>query len=170
MLNAISLVKNTRFEALVARIQKDQEENHNSDLNRERKRYIVRSIASVYFFLRREYGMTAGSLTIDDYRTAYEALMEIACKRVKEWKYRMLPSLLCRNTAWGYFLAHGYFHMRRTPFGLWFNSVGYNVYYYAGSFLDNPATVREDVLPRNFKELVSTVYEEKYGKNGGRNE
>lgn len=167
MSSTISLVKNTRFEELVMRIQVDQEENHNSDLNTKRKHDIVRSIASVYFFLRREYGMTAGLLDIDDYRTAHEALMETARKQVRGWGYQILPSLLCRNTAWGYFLTHGYFHKNRTPFGLWFNSVGYIVHYYAGSFLENSAaTSVRDVVPMNIRELVGALYEEKYGKNG----
>lgn len=117
----MELVLPTPFDEIMQHVQEEKRIHDNKERRiREeklRRDNLVRSIASVYFFLKKEIGLPKRSLTVEEYIIIKNDLTKRAQIAVNSrWcKFMRFCGL---KTPWHYFLEFGYFS-KRTPFGYW---------------------------------------------------
>lgn len=90
--------------------KKNELEDINSFLNRDRRRNLVKSIISVFYFLRCQLHMPYREISLEEFETVELELRKIANEAGFVERYLK---------GWNFYLKNGYFRRKRTPFGKW---------------------------------------------------
>lgn len=173
-----SLIKNSRFETLLQNIETVKKEEskkteHHLQLIEEKEkvfgrcRKIFLSIMFVYFYLRFEHEMPRVDLSIEDFDATREHLSDLARRKHKGIKARIVHALF--GTIWGYYIEFGHFpvtHIR------WFNFhpiCDYETQSF-DPFMDLNYKTKYDVtdksfcVPPNMSDLIKKIYEREFGE------
>jgi|SRR3989344_3828641 len=157
-----AITNQTEFEKLLGKIAVERETARNSELVVVRQREILKTISSVYFFLRRGLKMPFRSITLEEFEISQQRLRLIAEEEVKKFWPRFW-SAFGKKTWWHHYLKFGYFDNSRknTKVGFW---SGYP-YQYDDRFSVDEALKAKDseCVSPNLKELMEEMYKKKYG-------
>lgn len=180
-LPVLRISKNTEFEKLMARLNKEKAESITSQANIDRRRNIIKEIASAYFFLRIQ-GLGYSPLAIEEFEATQEYLIELAKKKTKS--LRGLYSF-----RWRYFLKNKFFRIRFSPINgsiRWYDSHPWESINFSYStfrpddiismVVAKLTSARMWAIPPNLEELVNSIYNKRCGpasnllegENGGR--
>lgn len=140
------MVKSNEFEMLLEKIEKEKELDRESYLNQGCLTGIIKEIMSVYYFLRKRVGMPYRGLTAEEFRVAKNKLDDMARNELKRKIFIFLP-FLNKSRAYKYYLKNRYFHVKRTPFGSWWNEKDICVF------------------PPNIIDLAELLFQERFIKN-----
>lgn len=171
----MELVLPTPLDEIMQHMQEEKRIHDNKERRiREeklRRDNLVRSIASVYFFLKKEIGLPKRSLTVEEYIVIKNALTKRAQIAVNNWwcKFMRFCGL---KTPWHYFLEFGYFS-KHTPFGYWDRKISVlSIFWDAfssnqiGDIFCDPATYewtygqeyfKQNIVPENLFELIKKL-------------
>ena len=163
-----ALVSGSKFENFLAQIISEQETNLNSELNLKRRRDLLKSICSVYLFLRKTIMPWNRELSVEEFEVAKNKLDEMAKEALKKRRHKVLGSIGFK-TAWSYYAKFGYFPIKRTPFGNWYTKHGwfkrrspfwnnFNPYSYIDEYLSSSWS-----LPPNARALLDELFQKKFG-------
>ena len=160
----VAVIDNTNWERLVAKAVKDQEELSASKLNMERRRQIIKEIASVFYFLKREIDWTQDTLSLEEFETAQAELKMRAKEKIEDWL-----GVFGGRRGWKYYLKFGYFHFRRAPLRhgrKWYSAHGWyqNSYqnFHPDEFL--ASTKNWSPIPENIVSLFSEIFEKRFNQ------
>lgn len=164
-MNDTALVSRSKFEDLIVKIRDEEEMLVASELNQNRQRDLLKSICSVYFFLRKVAGMARRGMTLEEFEIAEEKLKELAQEAMKKSRHKILGAIGFK-TAWSYYAKFGYFHIKRTPFGRWWNWHNwirrgwgnFNPDEYIKKYSDCYST------PPNAEELLDKLFKKRFGE------
>ena len=153
----LSITKPTDFEKVMARVQKESHEVETSLKHEEYTRKIIKEVASVYFFLRKN-GLGYTPLSPEEFEIVQKHLLDLAGQKTSR------PIARFFSYSWRYFQKNKFFHYSRTPFGKWLNERPFgwdsslnisDVYESAEKGYVNLS------LPPNLKDLVRVIWEKR---------
>lgn len=157
-------VKSNDFEKLLEKISAERETEKSSELNIQRRLEILKTISSVYFFMRCGLQMPYRAVSLEELEIAEARLKLIAEQEIKKFWNRFWNAL-GKKTFWHYYLQFGYFkdQCKQTAIGYW--NV-YNIWdYYSNNSDFEMALALKDknAIPPNAKELMEEIFAKKYG-------
>lgn len=153
-------VKSNDFERLLEKISAERETEKHSELNIQRRLEILKSIASVYFFLRCGLKMPYRAVSLEELEVAEARLKLIAEQEVKKFWTRFWGAL-GKKTFWHYYTKYGYFK----------NSVkdifddrwcGYGYYYLRENFKEAIRNGGNMTVVSNAEKLIEEIFAKKY--------
>ncbi len=176
METAMQLIKSTCFEQLLQNIRQEelrrmeserlkQEKDKNHELINRSFRVIYLSVMSSYFYLRRVHNMPERPLTLQEFEAVTEHLKKIGGQTVKKFRHRLVHAFRI-DTAWHYYLKHGHFPEKKTPFGRWYDNhplIGFNHF---DPFADRKS-YRDDYnysIPPNIDALIREIKDKQLGQ------
>lgn len=166
------LVEQNTFESLLSRVEAQKKIDRQVKLTDQRYSTIAKSIASVYFYLRRVHGLgEEESISIKEIRATHAVLMKAGEDELKKLSRQTIKRFTKRTRAWKYFMRHGHFDCVKTPFGRWYKFhpwlraswEDFGVQNLTGG-LTAPQDDAFYSIPPDFTKLVEEIYAEKYGE------
>ena len=157
-----AIVDQTEFEKLLGKIAVERETARNSELVVARQKEILKTISSVYFFLRSGLKMPFREITLKELEIAQARLRLIAEEEVKKFWPRFW-SAFGKETWWHHYLKFGYFDnaCKHTVVGYW---PSYAYQYRNYSAIDQILLAADtETVPENLKALMEEIYKKKYG-------
>lgn len=108
------LIKPTKFEELTWKIMaQNSDKSRQTHLN-NRMRDVIREIASAYYFLREAMGMEYIEMTLAEFESVQQQLLQMAVLETKKLRHFIL-NFFGYKTAWQYFFENKFFHRMRCP-------------------------------------------------------
>lgn len=159
-----ALVSGSKFEELLVKIHREKEELLALELNQNRRRDLLKSICSVYFFLVKVAGMARRNMTLEEFEIAEEQLKKLAQEKLKKPRHKILGAIGFK-TAWSYYAKFGFFHIKRTPFGRWWK---YHTWYKSSWNSFDPEGHMEKnkncySTPPNARDLFNELFKKRFG-------
>lgn len=159
-----ALVKPTSFEELVKRLNQMAEKENQSKINLERRRAAIKAMLSVYWFLKKKFGLHENwEMSLEDFKTAEEELKEMGRIELAEFKRGWHIFKPGKIKAWEYYLKFGCFHWEKSPLGDWVSWHGMGSHSYMNF---DPNIIQErpwSISLKNLSELVNMLLEEGWG-------
>lgn len=154
-------VKSNDFEKLLEKINAEREIEKHSELNVQKRLEILKSIASVYFFMRCALGMPYRAISLEEFEIAQSRLKLIAEEKIKKFWPRFWHSL-GKETFWYYYIKFGYFDgcVKSIFGGMW---GGYNYYYLIERFYEICKDKFSKTVTPNAEALMVEIFVKKYG-------
>lgn len=154
-------VKSNDFERLLEKISTEREAEKHSELNIQRRLEILKTIASIYFFLRCGLQMPYREVSLGELEVAEARLKLIAEQEVKKFWTRFWGAL-GKKTFWHSYLQFGYFSdgYKNVSIGVWY---GYNYNYLYENFHEATKDRSSRIVAPNAEELMNAMFAKKYG-------
>jgi hypothetical protein len=155
-LTEFNITEPTEFERIVKRTNVKKDDCSYQEKFDNQMRNIIREIAAAYYFLRIKIGMDYVELTLTEFKSTQEKLLQMSSRKVKGLRHRA-ANLVGFKTAWQYFHENKYFHETRMPFKARSRFDRWT-YRYSGMWTDGVATAYPAVLYVDYYKFTKTVF------------
>ena len=161
----LTITKPTEFERVMARVKKEILETETSLQNENYMRQIIKEIASVYFFLRKQ-GLGYSPITIEEFEVTQEYLLNLARRKTSQFGIGFF------RRAWRYYLRNKFFSCHYSPFGNWMDDHpwshsdynNYNSFDLSSIYGFIFTKSHNKSLPPNLNELAKEILKKRYVK------
>ena len=158
----LTITKPTEFEKLMTRVKKETLEVETSLSNQSYMRVIIKEIASVYFFLRKE-GLGYSPITIKEFEITQEHLLGLARQKTSQ------PFVGLFRRSRRYFLRNKFFPCVCSPVGNWYEDHPWRISSYDDFDLSDTYTrvIKNQYfmsLPPNLRELAKEIFSKRHSE------